>query len=341
MRKIIVFLFLIVGIFIFSKAVYATPSFGGLPNEIGMFAPPAPPLPFPTPSIPAPPESLPHNPPGPLPPIPEQQAPNVPPPQREPFPNLPAGNPPQSPLGPEYPAEPPPPSLLVPELPAGEYPQSPLAPELPAGNPPQSPLIPDTEPEEELLPNDVIGHWAFEYLRDAINYGFYYIDESGLARPNQYLNRGELAYMLNRFLYVNRERLQNIGFTPGEPNVVHGVENSLFASHINSLAALGILGGDASYEPQAPVQRQELARIWLNVFLMTPIVATYETQTELALLIYSDASEIAPWAREAVAFMSERGLMGMGSERFEPISPLTRAQAAAIFVRVQRFLINN
>jgi len=55
---------------------------------------------------------------------------------------------------------------------------------------------------------------------------------------------------------------------------------------------------------------------------------------ERALSGFSDGASISPWARNAVAEMSQAGIVsGMGDGRFAPAEHATRAQAAAMLVR--------
>ena len=54
---------------------------------------------------------------------------------------------------------------------------------------------------------------------------------------------------------------------------------------------------------------------------------------------YEDRDRIASWAREAVDCMSVTGLlMGNGKNEFQPAGNTTRAQAAAVLIRLEDYI---
>ena len=89
---------------------------------------------------------------------------------------------------------------------------------------------------------------------------------------------------------------------------------------------------DGRFRPGDPVTRQELALI-LHRFRRLTGSGTMEGEP----LSFGDAEEIAPWAKEAVDDVSAAGiLVGDPSGRFRPESRLTRAECAAVVIRMSR-----
>jgi len=317
------FVTLVPTILIGSQLVYAAPPlrFTDLPGVYDMFLPPPPPTPLPNWDTwePAPPSaSLP------IPEIIVTYPINVAEPIAEPI---------------IEPITPPP---IVPPPP-----EPPLPPAEPPLEPTEQPIEP-TDPAPMPHPlglGDISGHWAEQAITYAFNRGLIFTPSDGVFRPNQNITRGEFAFMLERWITANYAQLQSLGFIyAGENLTVLGVpEYHHFRHSIVSLAFMGMVGGDAPFMPDEYVQRQEITRILLNLFLRLPNsdfnVFYFNTlNAEEILARYSDQNQIASWARDSVAIMVDRGFMGTDTDTFRPASPLSRAEAYVVFYNVERWL---
>ncbi|WP_164820170.1 S-layer homology domain-containing protein, partial [Paenibacillus pasadenensis] len=97
----------------------------------------------------------------------------------------------------------------------------------------------------------------------------------------------------------------------------------------------GLAQGDADgrFRPSAPVSRQELAALASRAASQLGVAARAAGAASAA---YADADAIARWAAEPVADAARLGLMAGDGGRFEPARAVTRAEAAAVLVRLLR-----
>lgn len=96
--------------------------------------------------------------------------------------------------------------------------------------------------------------------------------------------------------------------------------------------ALGLIFGISGTEfaPQDTLTREQAATILYR------LVAEEEGDPDAAAsLTFDDAGEISGWAREAVAFLTSRGIIsGVGGNRFAPKAPVSCQEALALAVRI-------
>lgn len=331
------------------RPVYAAPpAFTGMPEVSEMFLPPTPP-----------PDPMPVWIPEPL-PLPGQRPVHVPAPMPvPPQPPQPLVVPaPELTPGPDPVLEPAPVPVPEPELtpgltpdPAPEpapdtYPptQEPTPEPIPAPAPEPAPT-PDPGPATLTGPQDIAGHWAEGAILYAFNRGLINMPPDNIISPNQRITRGEFAFSLDRWFTANLGQLHALGFTyEGAALPVVGVPaNHPFRGSIESLAAMGMIGGEVDFMPDEYVQRQEVSRIWLNLFLRLPN-SSFNTAYFSGLNVdevlgeYRDGTRIASWARDAVAVMTDREFMGGSGGNFRPTDTLTRAEAYVIFQNIERGL---
>ena len=90
--------------------------------------------------------------------------------------------------------------------------------------------------------------------------------------------------------------------------------------------------GTDEFRPEAPVSRQELAVMLARYAKMTGV----DTDADLSELdAYTDGSAVADFADEAVAWAVEAGVMGQDVDALRPADAISRAEVAAMTVRVQ------
>ena len=228
---------------------------------------------------------------------------------------------------------------------------------MPAATPAPTP-IPTPEPTPTPMPDptpapvyhprgltDISDHWAQNAIIYAFDRGLIHMRSDNMARPNQNVTRGEFAFSLNQWMMANYDRLQLLGFTYTDTGLpVIGVpQDHPFRAGIDSLASMGMIGGDVAFEPDEYVQRQEASRIWLNLFLRLPnssFNAVYFSGLDVDEILeqYRDRTRIAAWARDAVAVVTDRGFMGGADGNFRPTDILTRAEAFSAFQNVEQGL---
>lgn len=107
------------------------------------------------------------------------------------------------------------------------------------------------------------------------------------------------------------------------------VKNHWSASYMQKLYDKGIMVGtsETTMSPDLGITRQEVAIILVRMF-------GFESQTATAPLKYTDSDDIADWAKNAVALLSEKGIyLGYGDGSFQPDRIISRQEFASVIGR--------
>ena len=174
--------------------------------------------------------------------------------------------------------------------------------------------------------------WFFEAADWAVGLGILEVGEDGRVEPDAKLTRGEVAEMLYRAAEKPQTdvEMQAASFSDV-------AEDSEYYSAVMWAAANGIATGysNGGFRPDALVSRQELAAFlkrYNDLWLMRSEEAPQSTQ---ALEGFADCAEIADYAKEPLSWAAESGLMkGVGENRIAPRGAATRAQLAAMLMRL-------
>lgn len=168
------------------------------------------------------------------------------------------------------------------------------------------------------------GAWYADYVN--------YVSDNSLMggtgaftfEPNAGLTRGMFATILARYDGSDTSVYANT-FS----DVASG---SWYAQSVAWASANGIAGGtgDSKFEPERLITRQEMAVMIKNYLEYRGVSANVQKSS------YSDYSSIASWAADAVDYCTAIGILGGTDGRFEPAGTTTRAQAAAIFTRLDK-----
>ncbi|AZK48378.1 glycosyl hydrolase 53 family protein [Paenibacillus lentus] len=143
---------------------------------------------------------------------------------------------------------------------------------------------------------------------------------SGSYEPAADVSRAEFAVMLARALKLNPVVMDS--FT----------DVSRDAWYYNALSGAyhaGLVQGrnDQTFDPNAPVTRQEMAVMVMKAYAFLGKSLTAQEASHS----YADAAQIADWAAKDVESASSLGLIhGRGQGEYAPKAPLTRAEAAQI-----------
>lgn len=121
--------------------------------------------------------------------------------------------------------------------------------------------------------------------------------------------------------------------TSGDKAVFADVpDSSWYAAELSAAYSNGLIHGRTAekFSPDAPVTRQELAVLLLRAYQYAGGQAAGNITAE-----YSDASDIAEWARLAVRLATSSGLfVGNTDGQFSPLNPSTRAEIAQAIDRI-------
>ena len=163
-------------------------------------------------------------------------------------------------------------------------------------------------------------------MEACVRYGWMLLTDSSEWKPNKYVTRAEFAADLARFAGIH-ETYPTAGaaiFSDVDPS---GAD----APYISWAAGCGILQGyaDGTFRPDGTLTREQMAVILARYY------ALLGQRTSGSADGYADAGRISAWAKDGVAACTGLGLVqGDARGRFLPRGKLTRAQIAAILVRM-------
>jgi|GEM_PF-3656908 len=197
---------------------------------------------------------------------------------------------------------------------------------------------PSPSPEPPIKPaacsfEDINSSWAKEEICEAVALDI--LDGLSTTRfaPTGTITRGELAQALVQFLSLIGEKEQN----SASAILRYKDQSDFSASETQAIAvatAQGWLRGytDGSFRPQASITRSELLVVLARI-------AGWKTESDKPFTVFGDDSAIPVWARFAVYRAQQEGiLVGKPSELFSPQVAATRAETAALFVRLYHYL---
>ena len=186
-------------------------------------------------------------------------------------------------------------------------------------------IVPPSSNTNKVKFTDIAGHWAENEIRELAKEGIINGRSETEFVPEDTMTRAEYAALIRRAIGLNPS-IYNGGF-----NDVEG--NAWYANEIQAIVNAGIMSGDAdgSFRPNAPISREEMAKVIVNAYLAKSGAADV-TAAEIS---FTDSGEIAPWAQEYIGKAATLGLInGMGDGSYAPKGNMTRAQGSVVIYRL-------
>jgi|GEM_PF-359913 len=168
-------------------------------------------------------------------------------------------------------------------------------------------------------------HWAARAIAEASAKGIIAGYPDGSFRPEQQVSRAEFIHMLARTL----------GLSGGTDPLPFQDNADIPAWARGSIAAAVQAGwvngyGDGTLRAAEPISRAEMAALLARALALAVGEIGEESGSG-----YADEAAFPAWAREAIAAVTKAGFMvGMGNNRFSAELQATRAQAAALMLRL-------
>lgn len=184
---------------------------------------------------------------------------------------------------------------------------------------------------------DIQNHWALTYIEQVVDSGLMNGIDDNTFFPNAGMSRAMFVTVLGRFAGINPDawKMQYDGVLFRDVP-----ETQYYSPYVNWAARKGIaLGtGRGLFNPDAIITREQMITILQRFADVTG--KTFQELDEADTQPFTDASEISSWARSAVTKLRNCGVIqGIpnddGSLRFGPKVSASRAQAAAVFCRMQ------
>lgn len=167
---------------------------------------------------------------------------------------------------------------------------------------------------------DVSGHWAKAGINQLVAVGVMSGYPDHTFKPDDTITRAEFCTVLVKALKLTGSSAATFADT-GE----HWAKG-----YIDTAAANGIVHGVAenNFAPDLPVNREQMA---LMICLAKKMAALSGWQE------YGDADQVSYWARDAVKTVSaEKVMSGYPDNSFKPYNLATRAEAAAVIVKLMQ-----
>lgn len=182
--------------------------------------------------------------------------------------------------------------------------------------------------------SDIQGHWAQSDVEIMAARHVVKGMTPDLFGTNETVTRGQFTVMLIRTLGLTEEA-EGARFTDMPVDY-------WCAGAVRTAVKMGLASGysDGRFGPNEPITREEMAAMLIRAirFNSNKILPDNENQLEQ----YADKNNIAPWVRTSVSLVVQEGLMrGRGADKFSPKGLTTRAEAAAVMVRLLDYKMNN
>jgi len=178
---------------------------------------------------------------------------------------------------------------------------------------------------------DVAAHWAQDAVNDLGSRMVAEGLEDGLFHPDQKMTRAEFAAVLVRALGLN---VRETGKAPfGDIDSDDGYNGA-----IATAAAYGLIGGfdDGSFRPDAVITREQAMKMLAGAMAITGLQAKLPPASAAKRLsAFSDAEQLAAWARDSAALTLEAGIVnGRNGGRLAAKAAITRAEAVVMIERL-------
>lgn len=191
-------------------------------------------------------------------------------------------------------------------------------------------ITPNTPLDFSTLPTmkfrDLTGYnWAQNAISSMENAGVVTGTTDYLFAPGEKITRGDFAYFLINALGLTGEETASFADVPAD---------AYYAKAIAAGKAAGILQGvgDNLFDPDREISRQDIMTITARGAKAVKALPEGEPGV---LDAFTDAGQIADYARQSVADMVSAGLiLGNGDGTVNPLGNATRAEAAVIASRV-------
>nr|WP_231392135.1 MULTISPECIES: S-layer homology domain-containing protein [unclassified Paenibacillus] len=171
--------------------------------------------------------------------------------------------------------------------------------------------------------------WAGSEIHELARLGLVNGFNGGRFEPLKQVTRVEFLAMIVRAFNLYDQK-ENISFKDVPPA-------SWYETYVKAAVGLKLAEGtgEGYFEPNRAITREEMAKISANAMKITS--GATAGNIEEALAKFGDRETIAPYAREAAALLTQKGIIqGLPGSTFGPKAVATRAEAAVIISRIKQ-----
>ena len=191
--------------------------------------------------------------------------------------------------------------------------------------------------------DDTDGHWASDYIDRVVQLGLFTGMSENEFAPDTTMSRAMFVTVLGRYEGIDPEYWS--GETAPKFFKQDVDELAYYAPYVSWAVCNGIVNGmnDMLFAPDAPVTREQMAK--MIAYYVRSMGHTL-TEAEDAPQCFDDSAKISEWAYESVEMLRTSGILnGMPNEEggvdFCPQKTATRAEAAAVFCRIEELVCKN
>ncbi|MDG0790983.1 S-layer homology domain-containing protein [Cohnella ginsengisoli] len=171
---------------------------------------------------------------------------------------------------------------------------------------------------------DLAKHWSRADVEALAARGVVSGDPAGTFRPNGSVTRAEFVKLVLPLLSGG----SGTGVAAGRFADVPA--DAWYAEAVATATGAGVVkGADGKLRPSDPITREEMA-----VMLSRALgIVTDDLDTDTLLGAYADGAKVSGWARLAVAYGLQSGLLKGSGGKLNPAATATRAEAATVVLR--------
>lgn len=195
---------------------------------------------------------------------------------------------------------------------------------------------------------DTKGHWAEYEIDELAGKNIVNGISDGYFAPDSVVTRAQYLKMI----------MGVTGIAPvecGADGCLDVSDTEWYSAYLNGAMKKGLIpkemisGYDSSvvdgtvkytgaFNGDAPITREEMAFITMSMYQYTLNANTMKNFETEQIIEFEDSEAITPWAVTGVNLAAANGIIVGNSGRFDPLGNTTRAQAAAVILRVMNKL---
>lgn len=192
--------------------------------------------------------------------------------------------------------------------------------------------------------SDTDGHWAKDYIDQVVIDGLFTGMSENEFMPNHTMSRAMFVTVLGRFEGIDPAYWSSDSAPVFFKQDVD--ELAYYAPYVSWAVCNGIVNGmnDVLFAPNDPVTREQMAK--MIAYYVEKMGYDLRESDNTVPEQFADGNQIAAWAAPSVEALRASGILnGLpnadGSVSFCPKNTATRAEAAAVFCRIEKAIIKD
>ncbi len=178
---------------------------------------------------------------------------------------------------------------------------------------------------------DLANHWSKKEMEILISRQLVHGVNEQSFEPQRMITRAEAVKLLVEAVMRN-SNLSQLANPAASHAFTDVAADAWYYDYVKKAAAYGMVNAneDRSFRPNEPITREQFT-------LMLYRLAQGTDADESVLINFKDSAAISPWAKSAIAFAAQHGILqGSTDGNFRPQGHTTRAESAAIILRTMK-----